>query len=131
MVFTAPYDILDLVDSLFYGFPNNNAKPPIEKFPVFGDDNVLKGFKIQMAVAGFSEENIKVWFDEEAKVVVVEGSNEDLDIASKFKSSFKREFRCSNKIDLSNIEVSLKNGLLEIYFPVIEPKKKKTFLFGK
>lgn len=123
----SPKNLEELFESLFYRYPDD-TKPPIENFPIY-KDNSLKGYKIQMALAGFKEEDLKVWFDE--RTIVIEGSNLETDIADKFKCDFKREFNCSNKLDLSAAKVSFENGLLDIYLPIIEPEKKKTYLFGQ
>lgn len=122
----------ELFDNFFYRWPKE-TKPPIEAYSVYNEDNTaLAGIRIQMALAGFSEEDVKVWFDEEEGKLHISGSNKDKeDILDRFKCEFDHTIVYSSELDVQNSKVTLVNGMLDVFVPLIEKKQKKVFLFGK
>jgi len=86
---------------------------------------------LQMAVAGYSPEDISVTTED--NFILVEGKSQNKD-ESKYVvqakgikgSSFKAKYPLSTKFDMAKIEASFKNGILEIVVPVSEEKKPKS-----
>lgn len=121
--------IESLFNSFFYDFPSKEVKPPLAQKVNF-DDNNATDVTLQLALAGFKEEDVKVWH--ENNVLYVEGSNmKNEDVLEKFRTQFKKKFPVSDKMDLSKSEVKFSNGLLTIKIPVLKPVVKKKFLFGR
>jgi HSP20 family molecular chaperone IbpA len=83
-----------------------------------------------MALAGFTENDVKVWHD--GHVLNINGSNRNnQEIADKFTCEFSHSIAISKNLELSKAEVSLINGILSIKIPINKDKTKKNFLFGR
>jgi HSP20 family molecular chaperone IbpA len=98
-----------------------------------GEDGLFRGeysgAQIQFAVAGFEEEDIKIYF--EGRTLVIEGDNLKHDnVSAKFKCSFNRKISIRENLDLEKADISLKNGILNIVLPVKDPKKNRTYILG-
>ena len=120
----------NLFNTFFYSFPREDPKPPIAVEMVHDDEGNPNGAKIQFAVAGFHEEDLDVYF--EGRTLVIEGDNIKRDaVAEKFKCAFSRKISIRENLDLDNASISLKNGILNIFLPVHDPKKNRTYLLGK
>lgn len=102
------------------------------RFPL---SNVLSNKKsgdlvIEMALAGYSPEDVSI--NTEDSKIVVEGKaqnhDEDFDVWRQDikQSYFKQTFSISEKFDLSKLEAEFKNGILKVKIPVNEEKKPKT-----
>lgn len=122
----------NLFNSFFFSWPTD-PKPPIESFPIVDPDEEriedrVKGWEIQMAVAGFSEEDIEVWH--EGKVLHIKGSNKENGVAPRFSCSFYHKIPCSKHLAVEKTEVDLKNGILKIQIPMEESTtEQKKYLF--
>jgi len=124
---------LDLLFDEFFGSWPIDRKPPIDKFPIMDPDNMqdsLKGWNVQLALAGFNEDDLKVWFTNDT--LHIEGDNTYRDtISEKFKSKFHHEIKVYKTLDLDNTEVLFENGILDIKIPIKEIIENKKLLFGK
>jgi len=131
MVYSLFHEFDSLFNNLFYNFPKE-VKPPLDTNIVKSGGGVEKVI-LQAALAGFKEEDVKVWYED--NTLFIKGSNikesQENTILPKFLSNFQWKFPVSEKIDLKNSEVTLKDGLLTIVLPVINPVKEKKFLLGK
>ena len=117
----------NLFDNLFWNLPKESGKPPSDII-AFKDE--LKKFHIQLAIAGYSEEEIKVSF--EGRVLKVQGDNTSNEkISPKFKSKFQKIWTVQDTIDLESTEVVFKDGLLDITLQEKENKSLSKILFGK
>jgi HSP20 family molecular chaperone IbpA len=117
----------NLFDNLFWNLPKESGKPPSDII-AFKDE--LKKFHIQLAIAGYSEEDIKVSF--EGRVLKVQGDNTSNEkISPKFKSKFQKIWTVQDTIDLESTEVVFKDGLLDITLQEKENKSLSKILFGK
>ena len=125
---TRDLSILDnLLDSMFFNFPKETGKPPSDIIN-FLDEK--EKFHIQLALAGYSEDEIKV--ECEGKVLKIYGDNtKNRKISSKFKSKFLKVWTVQETIDLDSAEVSFKNGLLDITLCEKQTKSSSKLLFGK
>ena len=112
---------------MFHTFPSE-GKPPLV-VDVYGDepsedsDQILNpGVIIQLAVAGYTNDQLKVY--SKNNTLIVEGDNmEAEDVPDKFKSRFKRLFPCKDTVALENTSVDLLNGILTIKVPFHQPKE--------
>jgi len=120
-------------ESFFHSWPTE-PKPPIEGFPIVdpnsSDTESVRGWEIQMAVAGFGEENVEVW--SEGKVLHIKGSNKENDVAPRFSCSFYHKIPCSKYLDIDRAEAKLVNGILSIKIPVEEERvEQRRYLLKK
>ena len=124
------YPLTTLLNEFFYSYPETN-KPPVERYPIYDESNTeVVGWVIQMALAGFSKEDIEVSYDD--KLLYISGDNTKNDlIAEKFKCNFAHKYSLSNNIDVQNTKINFENGMLFIEVPVREKKQIKKLLFGK
>lgn len=121
-------DIPRLFDDLFFNFPTA-PKPPMDVYPIYEDDDSISGWGITMALAGFSDKNIKV--EAEGQILHIKGDNSSTNIPRKFLCNFDHKLQVSRELDLSKTKVSLDNGLLQIRIPIAEEKLiKRKLLFG-
>jgi len=127
-------DLFDL-STFFWSFPSD-PKPPIvatcvgkKIVDLNGKESLPEAVELQMAVAGFKKEDIKVWY--EGNTLHVEGSNlHRSSIPSKFQSSFERVFPVEKRLDLTSAETSLEDGILTVKIPIKPPQNNRTYLFG-
>lgn len=125
MVYATMLD--SLFDSLFYNFPKE-IKPPVTT-EIRYDGRVPKNVLIQVALAGFSEEDINIWCEDNN--LCISGDNTKKEgILDKFKTQFEWHWPVSKKLSIENTKIDFTNGLLTIDIPVIVPEKKKIFLKG-
>jgi HSP20 family molecular chaperone IbpA len=135
MVFYSPkYLLTDAVENFisdfFYSFPES-PKPPTASRLIYedtddgdlvGPDAKVIAFEIQMAVAGFNKEDIKVSHDN--RVLTIKGTNKkDKSIVDKLSCTFEKKYAVNEIMDLSNTKVKLKNGLLSVIIPIKIPEK--------
>lgn len=104
--------------------------PDVPKYPVSNywvDEHGTT--MVEMAVTGFAKEEIKV--RSEDLRIIIEGTKttEEEDNKRKYfhrniaERDFKVNIRCSEKQDIANMKVSLKNGKLSIAIPLKEEAK--------
>jgi HSP20 family molecular chaperone IbpA len=124
----------DIFDTFFLNWPEA-TKPPIDHFPIIDgdldDESSLKGWTIQMAIAGFTEEDIEVWHDNQVLHIKGDNTSRCSCISNRFKSKFHRKLAVANKLNLSESKVSLENGILSIEIPRATESFVGTYLFGK
>jgi HSP20 family molecular chaperone IbpA len=129
-------DLLDMmkIDKAFsgcYDYYTPDSNPSVDIHPLYGKDNkTAKGIVIQMALAGFSDDDIKVWHDD--KLLYIKGDRKSSrGLLDKFVDKFSYEHRIADNLDMKNSSVNLENGMLFIEIPFKEKKDFKRFLFGK
>ena len=126
--FSYSHDFPSLFDNLFFNWPES-PKPPLDSFPI-KEENDLLGWEIQMALSGYTEDDVKVWH--ENQVLHIEGDNTKKDfISPKFKSAFHHKIAVSRDLDVSAAEVKLEEGILSVRLPVNITAKTEGLLFGK
>ena len=124
--FNPQLELDDLWKALFHTFPSD-PKPPVSIEYKEEDKNKIR---IDIAVAGFHDEDIKVFSKD--GVLCVEGDNRDRDnVPERLRYKFVRSFPTKGNIDLSKTEVSLRYGILTITLSISDPEENKTFFFGK
>lgn len=123
-----------IFNRFFYSFPREDPKPPVsvQMIPA-GEDGYLKGeyasAQVQFAVAGFEEDDLKIYF--EGRTLVIEGDNLKHDhVSDKFKCAFTRKISIRENLDLENTSISLKNGILNIILPIHDPEKNRKYILG-
>ena len=103
-------------------------KPVTEKYPFYNLFKSDKSFRIDLAVAGFSESELDVYL--EGEYLVIAGNNEVSTEVPYFKSisskNFKRSFILGNSLEVGTI--SLKYGILSIELKEV-PKAKESRSF--
>jgi molecular chaperone IbpA len=110
------------IDRLYSSGSNNNSYPPYNIIRV-GEDS----FKIEIAVAGFSENDLNVTI--ENGQLVIAGNITDRDVDRNYlhrgigNRSFTRSFRLADHIEV--VDATLKNGLLVIDLNRIVPEELK------
>lgn len=129
-----PSTIDSLFEELFCNWPIKTIKPPIDHCPILDpeakSENKLKGWNIQMALAGFTEEDVEVWH--EGQTLHIKGSNQDRNVSEKFICTFYHKIPVGKGLDLTKTEVNLDNGLLDIQIPLSKKKEnKRNILFGR
>jgi HSP20 family molecular chaperone IbpA len=118
-----------IFDSLFYNFPKE-IKPPVCYQINKDEKGTVKDITLQLAVAGFEEEDLKIW--NEDNVLFLEGDNTKREeVLSKFRKSFSWKLPTADHIDLDSTKISFKNGLLTLSIPIKIPAKKRKYLLGK
>lgn len=125
-----PITMLELMDHLFYSWPKSDPKPPATWRSLKNDDDELSGVEIQVALAGFKEDDLKVYAD--GRQLVVRGDNinrEDVD--PKWKTEFSKKFSLQECLDLESAAVKFFDGLLSIKIPLKKNMNKTIPLFGK
>jgi len=120
--------IEELMDQFFYYYPTKGGepKPPmitravyedLEQGDIPNEDDKIKGFEIQLALAGFKPENIEV--NHNGKTLHIKGNNNQHSyINEKFSCQFEKKFVVNDKMDLENIEAKLIDGILSVYIPL-------------
>jgi HSP20 family molecular chaperone IbpA len=120
---------VDMFDQFFFNWPTE-VKPPLDSFPIVNKENSLDGYEIQMALAGFTENDVKVYSED--RVLHIEGNNtETKGLSDRFVCKFHHKIPCSSKLDLEATKVSLENGVLSIRIPRLEKAKDRVYLFNK
>jgi len=135
-------DIQDLWTLMFHSMPSDPKPPmvvdlygclPEDEFDNQDIDEVEVsegGVLIQLAVAGYTSEDIKVYTQN--NVLFIEGNNLERDeVPTKFKSKFKKTLPTKNNVDLVETQVDLVNGILTIKIPFTKPEDNRNYLFGK
>jgi len=126
--FLLPNDLSSFIDELFYRVPTE-TKPPMGFSRVYDDDGIVIGSEIQMALAGFQEDDIDVKVDED--YIYLRGDNTKRDnVHTRFLCSFSHKIPYNKKLDVKNTKVSLENGILTLRFLFVKQEDKKLHLFG-
>ena len=127
------FNDFDCLFNDFFGSWPTLTKPPMDKFPIIdpdSDDDVLKGWSIQLALAGYDESDIKVWNEADKLHIMADNTSRE-NISEKFRSKFHHEIKVYRDLDLENSKVSFNNGILDISIPVKRFETNKKLLFGK
>jgi HSP20 family molecular chaperone IbpA len=120
-------EIDQLINYLFYSFPTD-TKPPLTVEEYRWDDNG-DGVLISMALAGFKEEDLSVYVEDD--ILHISGDNTAREIPEKFKAKFNHAFPVKKNLDLTKAEVKLESGILSVTIPLISPDKSRSYLFGE
>ena len=124
---------MDLLDRFFYNWPKNDPKPPAAWRPLCEEiDGKIeyRGLEIQLAVAGFKEEDLEVY--QQGRELIVEGDNSHrVEVDPKWKSSFKKKISLQEKLDIDAAEVEIFDGILSIKVPLHKSLREKKYLLGK
>jgi len=123
----------DFIDSFFF-HQSSQAKPPYDIFPILdpkdsADRADMKGWEIQVALAGFKEEDIEVWH--EGQSLHIKGDNTQNNVSDKFTCAFEHKFAAKDNLALGSAEVVFENGILSVKVPIKEPDSNKKYLYGK
>lgn len=120
----------DFSSRFFYTWPFSEPKPPSSAVGILDSDGKrYTGVEIQFAVAGFKEEDIKVWT--EGRNLYVEGDNVKRDgINQKFKCQFSRKIPVQEILDLTKSKIRLEDGILSIRLPMKSMGEDRKLLFG-
>lgn len=128
-----PISPMELLDRFFYNWPKNDPKPPGSWRPIVEEvdgKEECTGLEIQLAVAGFKEEDLKVYM--QGRKLIVEGDNSHrTEVDPKWKSQFKKEVSLQEKLDLDGAVVNLFDGILSIKVPLFKALREKKYLLGK
>lgn len=121
----------ELLQAMFYTFPTE-SKPPMEvkvyKRDSPDDSPPESGIMIQMAVAGYKEDQLKVY--SKNKTLIIEGDNtKSKNVPDKFKSNFKRILPCKETVSLDKTKVDLEDGILTVKVPFHQPEEEKVKSF--
>ena len=102
----------------------------MSKFYHYEGEKII-GVEIQMALAGFKEDYLKVYF--EGSNLIIAGDNlEDTSVISdKFRCKFEKALALTKYYDLKKTKITFENGLLAIFIPVAETTNDKVYLLGK
>ena len=126
-------DFDELWKLMFHTFPVA-GKPPLV-IDLYGagpndeDETSDGGVLIRMAVAGYKEEDIKVYTQD--NVLYIEGDNTSREkVPEKFRSKFVRTLPSKGNIALEKTKVKLEDGILSVSVPFISPEEHRTYLFG-
>jgi len=126
-------DIETIFNSLFKDSPLHFVRQQNEGYPV---SNILihkdGSFKIEVAITGFSEEDIEVNLDE--RTLIIRGGMKETEDSKEYedftfvhrrikKNKFEKQFICPKELDINNIKVTARNGLLTIDIPFDKDKK--------
>jgi HSP20 family molecular chaperone IbpA len=120
-----PHTIQKLVEDFFFSYPES-SKPPITYRTIYGDTDEgdlptinadVEAFEIQIALAGFSTNEVDVFHDD--RTITVKGSNKEVKgIAPKLVCEFENTWAVSDRLSLEDTDVTLKHGLLTVRIPV-------------
>lgn len=121
----------ELFGELFYNLPKE-PKPPFVQSYLYdkGSEERATHTVLQLALAGMTEEDVKVY--SKKNKLFIEGDNIGRDgIASKFTNSFSWSIPVSDHLDLSKCSAEMKDGLLTITIPLVDPKDDCHYILGK
>ena len=146
MYYSNSVNLYQVVDSIFEDFdsffsqafkPKNLMSGDVSNYPLFNlyVDKETKATVIELAATGFNEDEIDVRRDGNYLIIEAKSKKEDDETNRKYiarkvpKRDFKRVFSVSDKIDWDKIDISFKNGLLEIVLNLKDEEKpvQKTF----
>jgi len=125
----------DLMDSLFLQWPRKGPKPPAAWRPLSDDKEKrtggeeLTGIEIQLALAGFREEDVEVYMRGRELSVVGDNSHREA-VDSKWKARFEKKFYLQKRLSLENATVSFFDGILSVKVPLLSEEETKVKLFG-
>ncbi len=112
-----PLFINDFFSSFFENEFNNSISPK---------ENIIENnnqFIIELLVPGIKKEDLSIDVEESKLIISHQVSNNENKEEVNYiklgfnKSSFKREFDLSKKIDIANISASFDNGILSVKLP--------------
>lgn len=118
-------------DPFFIGFDRlvnrlERASKPVDNYPPF---NILCNsedqFTIEMAVAGFTEEDIDITYKDSTLTITANAKEEKIDYLHRgvAKRGFTRKFNLADTIEVKGAD--LKNGMLLVDLENIIPEEKK------
>ena len=112
-------------DNLFEDFAR-----PTSSFPPYNIVKNVEGTEIQLALAGYSKDDISVTFQDGVVTVSSDGS-QDEDVQYAYKGIAKRKF--TSKFSLGQYyevqDVSMKDGMLYVFVTEVLPEEKKLKTF--
>ena len=115
MIFSTFYPVSRGFDDIFEEFTNQAFKAD-ENYPPYNYYTEDENDVVDIAVAGFDEKDIKVYFDEDGYLTITgsieKEQNRDYKHRSLSMKNFKRKFRLDKHLEVKN--VTLKNGILRI-----------------
>lgn len=132
-----PVDPFTLASTLGVGFDsllkkvnemNSYGHKYVQSFPPYNIKKIDENkYVIEMAVAGFSKNNINIELTNDGKLVISGSSESDSVDSYLYKGiadrSFTRSFTLSDTIEIKNAEMI--NGMLKIFLENIIPESKK------
>ena len=112
--------LFDEMDRLFMNSAQSTSYPPYNII-----SRTENEYEVQLAVAGFSEEQLDVVYEQ--GVLRIEGTSEKVDEGVTYlhkgvgARNFKREFRLADHVEVTN--AGLKNGMLTVTLRRIVPEE--------
>jgi molecular chaperone IbpA len=110
----------------FIGFDRLHEEISGSNYPPYNLSKIGEtSYIIEVAVAGFSKESLKVKFDTNKRILSITGTSSDASFDHEFlhkgiaSRNFSRKFTLAETIQVSN--VSLDNGILSIKLNTVEP----------
>lgn len=121
------FDLLfkDLFSQTSTFTPSTLSKPP-HPLNIFYDD---EGLHFEVACTGLTKKDVSITVEEDILKINYSKPEDGKNIhpgtivRTLSKKSFNIAYKISSKYDLSKIEASLENGLLEIFIPTSEKSK--------
>ena len=126
-------DLSNFVETVFYDFAYADFGRIAAEYPVsniYVNEN--SDLKLEFAITGFKEEEIKVQVQD--GLLIISGDRDKKQSQDDWrliegrlkKKSFERKIRISNKLDVDSIEAKVEDGMLEIVIRAKEDSKPKT-----
>jgi len=124
-------DFTQFVESIFYDYAFADFGRIASEYPVsniYVNEN--SDLKLEFAITGFKEEEIKVQVQD--GLLIISGDKKPSEDGWKLiegrlkKKSFERKIRISNKLNIDSIEAKVEDGMLEIIIRAKEDSKPKT-----
>ncbi len=104
---------------------------PDNSFPSANIIEAKENYRIEMAIPGYSKEEIKIKLDGQilnisAEIAESGEVQDERKVRFEFsKRSFSRSFRLSNWVDSASIAAKFENGMLLVTIPKVEEAKEK------
>jgi HSP20 family molecular chaperone IbpA len=123
-----------MLNEFFYEW-DDKVKPPVAASSIPGVSapggrTSCAGVRVQLALAGYKEEDIKVFFEKDVLYVTGDNTNRE-NVDPKFRSTFSNRFPVSKELNLLKATTTFEDGLLTISIPLCKEETPRTYLFGK
>jgi len=118
----------DLLSKEVFLTPPDTGKPPWT-WRTNVTDGKLESIDIFLALAGVSEEFVKVY--EQNGSILIEVDNTSLDLPAKFQMKLTKKLTLNKSFDLEKVGVALEYGMLKLNVPLKQVEEKTKLLFGK
>jgi len=116
-------------DVLFKNFDKFLSQGNFETYPPHNVVKTENGISVEIAVAGFTKDEVNVEID--GDMLVVKANKSEPDTETNYvhkgiaKRAFAKKFRLNDNIDHESIQANFENGLLIVSLNYIKKKDKK------